>query len=586
MRDDHLERDLNGLRDDTLAGPFKDWHFTPEIRKKVLEKVRRERGTAKGFFSMISERRWGMAATVAALALVLTFSVAAKVGPTEALQGLWVRLFSPGVGAKQPDISAVPEQAQPLQKSGSAWQTIEGNFYAGQIADLNGDGQSELLLAVNQSGQNMIQTWTFADGLYNQQSSAVYSSRSDGLAVGDTNGNGLPEVIGTTRDNPVTMTLIYDASGEQLGQVGKFEGTTIQDGYSIELEDSEPPGAPGSGQASRRGSDESGQGSTKSASEPDDISPDPGRLSALNAEPVPGETPPNLGSRTPGSPDLDGRGLARAPAEPIRTPNIYIWENSAEPKVLWKGTAAGMIWDLSIVDVTGDSTEELVVVGNVGSVMDPKAPGYLEIWQWNKTPSSGNEYGLLATATNFASANTGVVVRDFDGDRKKEILVSNLQEGLLAYHVENGRLVSLWRSPELSGRIRAADVNGDKVPEVILWTDDRLRILNMKDKNLRPLDGGTITLSERLLEVVAVADVNNDGVEDVLFSREREGSFYYLTRKSGNLELVPLELAGRVTAVGDVDNDGRNELVVITSDGKVRVGELGEPGGPWGPEQR
>lgn len=574
MRDDHLERKLNRLRDDTLAGPFKDWHFTPEMQKKVLEKVERERGKAKGFFSVISERRWGMAATAAALVLVVTLTVGKQGGPGAALDGLRDRFFSPKNSPLQ-ELSVKNQEAPAAPTPAAAWQTIDGAFYAGQIADLNGDGRNELLLVANEAGQNEVQTWTFSGGSFSKNYSLAYGDLNDTLAVGDTNGNGVPEIIGAARDTAVKIVLT-DATGTDLGarSEGSQKNAAIDNYNAITMNINGSKGE----ETESQGEADSDEASPGSGSGPEKGLPGPTILSGTK---IP-EQASNEALRKQEfkafdqSVPLDGRGSARAPGEAIRTPNISVWEGSSESKVIWKGTAAGMIWDLSITDVTGDSVQEVVVVGNLGTAVDPGAPGFLEIWQWDNTRPSGNEYVLMATATNFASANTGVVVRDLDGDRNKEVLVSNLSEGLLAYHVEKGKLVPFWAFAELSGRLQAADLDGDEVPEVVLWGDGILRVLRMKDKDLEPLDGGTLTLPERLLEVVAVADVDNDGTEDILFSREREGSFFYLTGRNRTFGLVPLDLPGRVTAVGDVDNDGKNELVVLTSDGKVQVGELGE----------
>jgi hypothetical protein len=200
------------------------------------------------------------------------------------------------------------------------------------------------------------------------------------------------------------------------------------------------------------------------------------------------------------------------------------------------------------------------------------------------------------------------IVGDVDGDGQKEIVVGYGWLGAYDFSKHFGVLIisaegKLKHTAEASGRIShgsapaLADLDGDCIPEIILQTDTTLEVWR-GDGSRFP--GWPVRLDENLsggsLAPVysvgnaspVIGDVDGDQLPDIVIVQNGFG--VYAFNRNGLLlprfpKILPLG-PGAVPAIADIDLDGRNEIIIGSSDwtgssgyfDTVWVYDLGGPG--------
>lgn len=190
----------------------------------------------------------------------------------------------------------------------------------------------------------------------------------------------------------------------------------------------------------------------------------------------------------------------------------------------------------------------------------------------------------------------GIAVADFNGDGKPDVVVSNFAgpdgsgNGVLGVLWGNGDgtfqpAVTFGSSGYGANSVAAADVNGDGVPDVVVAnmcesasncsTGNVAVLLGNGDGTLQPAvtysSGGRTALS------IAVADVNGDGIPDLLVANEGptnrpdggSGSVGVLLGKgNGTFHPAVMYSTGMDTSslsVADLNGDGKPDVVVTTT---------------------
>lgn len=198
----------------------------------------------------------------------------------------------------------------------------------------------------------------------------------------------------------------------------------------------------------------------------------------------------------------------------------------------------------------------------------------------------------------------GAAAVDADGDGKKEIvLLDRPSKSLLILALKDGVYRpsgSLPLGPISFEGMHVADLDGDGRDDLLIAGSDRFGVLQTgrKGQRLKEIAGYETKRTEARLSDLAAADLNADGVPDVVFTDIGDQSLE-IASYAGSADLLHAisfrlferkifrgagDLAEpRDLATGDVDGDGREDLVLIAHD---RVIVLRQDPGPTGDKSK
>ena len=258
----------------------------------------------------------------------------------------------------------------------------------------------------------------------------------------------------------------------------------------------------------------------------------------------------------------------------------------------WKPQAGYVDASPAVGDLDGDGVQDLVLAATSGRVAAIDANGR-EKWAFDARETISNPPTLAGqpprvyVMTNpgkiiCLSAETGARIWDFkmpadfpwgmtalaaadvNGDGRVELIAAD-RGGHLVCLADDGDV--LWQTTHKSGFNTApavADLDGDGQPEILLGAAAMpLVCFSNKGKELWHARGGAPAASSPV-----VYDVNGDGVAEILLG-EGDGLSAY---DAGGVRKWHYAMKGQVhdaIAVGDVDKDGRLDIVIVDLRGKV-----------------
>ena len=174
-----------------------------------------------------------------------------------------------------------------------------------------------------------------------------------------------------------------------------------------------------------------------------------------------------------------------------------------------------------------------------------------------------------------------VGIGDFDGDGRDDVLLRRDDGAWYYYAMDGRRHISGRNGPaNLTRDLRydlagIGDFDGDGRDDVLLRRDDGLWYYYAMDGRRHIGEqSGSATLTRKLeYGVVGVGDFDGDGSDDVLLRRD-DGAWYYyamdgrrhVSERSGGSTLTR-KLQYRPAGVGDLDGDGRDDVLLRRNDG-------------------
>jgi hypothetical protein len=228
-------------------------------------------------------------------------------------------------------------------------------------------------------------------------------------------------------------------------------------------------------------------------------------------------------------------------------------------------------WWLTTADLNGDGQPDLVVAVHDARRPDETAAGHLAVLL-----NKGR--GTFADAVFYQDrAAAAAVAGDFDGDAELDIATASLDGTVRFFRGSGtGRLGPARES--VGGRgvaILAGDLNGDRALDVVTGNDASSSV-----SVLPGLGDGTFGHAAQFAagdtRTIALADLDGDGRLDLLAGGSDE-TLVRLWRGRGDgtfLEPERIDTAGatvRGMAVGDLNRDGRPDLVVTDAHSSVHV---------------
>lgn len=264
----------------------------------------------------------------------------------------------------------------------------------------------------------------------------------------------------------------------------------------------------------------------------------------------------------------------------------------------------------TLIDLNGDSVDEIIFYNKIysanGDVLypwtssDPMRPGALHAvdlygdgkfeFVFDASPETNHEILAYDTAGNMLpgfptnSIEQGMnlncnatVFGDVNGDGKKEIIrlctnQANSASVILQVISDDGKLLWSTTTPDGVGYLNSsalslADLDGDGVPEILVQTDQSVYVWKGDGSSLAgwPVkfantgDPTDVNYHSSPL----VGDVTGDQSPDVVITSRWH---IYVYSKAGKLEYdIPADSLDRTQAIADLDQDGRNEIIVAST---------------------
>lgn len=219
---------------------------------------------------------------------------------------------------------------------------------------------------------------------------------------------------------------------------------------------------------------------------------------------------------------------------------------------------------VAVGDMNGDGQKEIVVAAQKGSplVAIYSAKGKL-IKQFTAEPKD-------------FTGGLQILLGDFDGDDRDDLLVAQREGGTSRaslYTIKGKRGTTFFlfdKKSTVPFSLTTADTNGDGKEEIVAVSGKGvspvIRLINEKGKVIKTLHPFTKTLTTGL--AVTAADVTGDGKDELVVTPSGYGKptvKVYGTAKKATYSWDPFGntvLAGTTTAAIDLNNDGKEEVLV------------------------
>jgi hypothetical protein len=238
---------------------------------------------------------------------------------------------------------------------------------------------------------------------------------------------------------------------------------------------------------------------------------------------------------------------------------------------------------LTIAGLTFTITQAGRLPTIVPSDIDGDGLGDLVVWR----PGSGTWFSLTSTSGyNYASsraqqwgnqsAGDVPLLGDIDGDGISDLVVWRTSTGTWYWLTSSSNynpaaaVAKQWGNASLGDQPMLADMDGDRKMDLVVWraSSGTWYWLTSSSGYNYATSGTKQWGSQGSGDVPKLADIDGDGKADLIVWRAPSGTWFWLTSASGydyaqsGVKQWGSQGAGDVPLVGDLDGDGKTELVV------------------------
>ena len=230
-----------------------------------------------------------------------------------------------------------------------------------------------------------------------------------------------------------------------------------------------------------------------------------------------------------------------------------------------------MRFSLRDISKIGNAVTSLDVVSPKGAEPNGIITGvtnYALLYEWTDEGYSkkGQTYNLGGEILDLNSS-------DLNHDGKIEVVVTSEKGGVQVYSKESSSLNRIWRrEPRSVTRAALGDTNGDGADEMVLIDVTERLPFNVSVLRARTRDFVVEVednLTQRISGPILAADIDDDSRAEIILAGPRQRRFFVF--RVVNRRLVRIFVSSPVPqrivsfAAGDIDGDGRTELVVATA---------------------
>ncbi|WP_029912235.1 FG-GAP repeat domain-containing protein [Pelobacter seleniigenes] len=217
------------------------------------------------------------------------------------------------------------------------------------------------------------------------------------------------------------------------------------------------------------------------------------------------------------------------------------------------GTSIGRS-GLAVQDLNGDGSLEIVTVASSLGDTD-------QYWYVLRADEDGG-YEQIFLSELSAVGVTRMVVADLDGDGTGEILVSYENGAIEIFSGDNFVRQASLQTPGAVSALVAADLNGDGQAEIITSEGLKVYVYTAAGNLLWQTEGygGSD---------IAVGNVDDDPAMEIVIAGVNHG--YVIDAATRQLEWDYINGFGAIVRTGDIDGDGRDEIVAAASWYKITL---------------
>jgi hypothetical protein len=255
---------------------------------------------------------------------------------------------------------------------------------------------------------------------------------------------------------------------------------------------------------------------------------------------------------------------------------IFAW-NGEDGNLLpgWPVSTGKFCWGTpALGDLTGDGLDDVVI---------PCADGYLygwasdgsEIIDGDGNPGTEGVFRYLSWPYGYQYSSPALA--DIDGDRELEVIVGSRCDSLFAFN-RDGTNVSgwpVWCGERVVGAPAVADLDDDGSPEIIVTPNDSGIFVFSASGDTLPGWPVPLSVGGDLPASPSVGDVSGDGVPEII-QPDEDGFIHVLDINGQELAGWPQQfdvnysdIRSTSVAIGDVDGDTRQDIVVASNTGEV-----------------